>query len=92
MTRSKKELAYDKDSPQFTREMMKRSLRFQQLPQGLQQTLRAIQDGRKKPNKVAVSIRLSQDVVDQLRASGSGWQSRVDEALRTWLRDSQKAS
>jgi uncharacterized protein (DUF4415 family) len=31
--------------------------------------------------KVAVSIRLDRDVVDHLRATGEGWQSRVNAAL-----------
>ena len=35
--------------------------------------------------KEAVSIRLDQDLVAKLRASGPGWQSRVNEALRHWI-------
>lgn len=34
--------------------------------------------------KQAVSIRLDQDLVARLRASGAGWQSRVNDALRAW--------
>ena len=37
--------------------------------------------------KVPVNIRLSPDVLDAFKASGPGWQTRVDEALRTYLRD-----
>ncbi|MEA3031276.1 MAG: hypothetical protein QOG13_2601 [Sphingomonadales bacterium] len=32
--------------------------------------------------KEAVSIRLSPDVLAHFRASGEGWQTRIDEALR----------
>ena len=32
--------------------------------------------------KAKVNIRLSPDVVAALRATGSGWQTRVDQALR----------
>src|SRR4051794_18628320 len=35
--------------------------------------------------KVATSIRLSDDVLTRFRASGPGWQSRIDSALREWL-------
>ena len=35
--------------------------------------------------KERITIRLSRDVVDQFRASGDGWQTRVDAALRDWL-------
>jgi uncharacterized protein (DUF4415 family) len=37
---------------------------------------------QKTPTKVAVSIRLSPEVVKHFKAKGPGWQSRIDEALR----------
>jgi len=40
---------------------------------------------QKAPKKVPVSIRLSPDVAEALRATGSGWQGRADDALRAWL-------
>jgi uncharacterized protein (DUF4415 family) len=40
---------------------------------------------QRTPKKVPISIRLSPDVVEGLRATGTGWQGRADEALRTWL-------
>jgi uncharacterized protein (DUF4415 family) len=40
---------------------------------------------QKAPRKVPISIRLSPDVAEGLRATGSGWQGRADEALRSWL-------
>jgi uncharacterized protein (DUF4415 family) len=32
--------------------------------------------------KVAVSIRLSPEVISHFKANGPGWQSRIDDALR----------
>src|ERR1019366_10474437 len=40
---------------------------------------------QKTPRKVPISIRLSPDVAEGLRATGNGWQSRADQALRSWL-------
>jgi uncharacterized protein (DUF4415 family)/uncharacterized DUF497 family protein len=37
--------------------------------------------------KVPVTIRYDQDVVDAFRATGDGWQTRMNAALREWLRD-----
>ncbi len=37
---------------------------------------------QKKPTKVLVSLRLERDVVEKLRASGRGWQSRANDMLR----------
>jgi uncharacterized protein (DUF4415 family) len=44
---------------------------------------------QKSPKKVPISIRLSPDVAEGLRATGNGWQGRADEALRSWLAGSQ---
>jgi uncharacterized protein (DUF4415 family) len=35
--------------------------------------------------KERATIRLSRDVLDRFRATGPGWQTRVDAALREWL-------
>lgn len=43
---------------------------------------------RQPPSKEAISIRLDIDLVEKLRASGPGWQSRVNQALRDWLEQS----
>jgi uncharacterized protein (DUF4415 family) len=37
---------------------------------------------QKRPTKVLVSLRLEREVVERLRASGPGWQSRVNDMLR----------
>lgn len=36
--------------------------------------------------KERITIRLSPDVVEQFRASGAGWQTRLDAALKDWLK------
>jgi len=36
--------------------------------------------------KERITIRLSPDVVEQFRATGSGWQRRMDYALQDYLR------
>ena len=40
---------------------------------------------QKAPTKEAISIRLDQDVLAYYRASGRGWQSRINEALRKYI-------
>lgn len=37
---------------------------------------------QKAPTKQQVTLRLDQDVLDRFRATGHGWQSRINEALR----------
>ena len=37
---------------------------------------------QKSPTKQLVSLRLSKEVLDYFRATGPGWQARIDEALK----------
>lgn len=39
----------------------------------------------KQDAKQAVTIRYSPDVLEAFRASGPGWQARMNDALRDWL-------
>lgn len=42
-------------------------------------------------HKTPVSIRLSEDVVAFFRAGGKGWQSRVNNALKDWIKEHKHA-
>ncbi|MBC7608072.1 MAG: BrnA antitoxin family protein [Polaromonas sp.] len=41
---------------------------------------------QKTPTKQATTIRLSPDVMAAFKATGAGWQTRIDAALKDWLR------
>jgi uncharacterized protein (DUF4415 family) len=78
--------APDADSPEWTEEDMRNAIPFSELPESVKRAISKIKRGpQKAPTKVPVSIRLSADVVAGLRATGDGWQSRADDALRAWL-------
>lgn len=47
--------------------------------------LRKTRGPNKKPAQEQVAVRLDKEVVGALRASGPGWQTRVNAALRQWL-------
>lgn len=52
--------------------------------------LPTVRVGRPKstqPLKVPTTIRLSPEVSAAFRATGPGWQTRIDEALKEWLKD-----
>ncbi len=36
--------------------------------------------------KTQVTLRLDVDVLEKFRASGDGWQTRINEALKSWVR------
>lgn len=41
--------------------------------------------------KVLLSVRYDADIVEQFKATGDGWQTRMNDALRDWLKDHQPA-
>ncbi len=55
------------------------------LPPTLRKKL-GVRGPQKAPTKERISIRLSREVVERFRESGDGWQTRVDAALREWLK------
>jgi uncharacterized protein (DUF4415 family) len=48
-----------------------------------------VMPGRPKsrtPVKIATTIRFDADLLAALKASGRGWQTRVNEAMREWIK------
>lgn len=60
------------------------------LPSALQSKLRT-RGPQKAPTKERITIRLSPDVVQPFRETGAGWQSRLDAALKDWLKSHKPA-
>ena len=46
---------------------------------------RRMRGPQKAPTKVQTAIRFDADVLAALKASGKGWQTRVNDAIREWL-------
>lgn len=75
----------DVTNPEWKEADFDKAIPFDELPKTLQAKLR----GRPKAavTKERITIRLSADVLSNFRATGSGWQSRIDAALKEWLRE-----
>jgi uncharacterized protein (DUF4415 family) len=86
MPRKLKEPVFDDDNPEWTEEDFARATYFDPPIEAKDLTpeiLARIRRGpQKAPTKVAVSIRLSPEVISYFKAKGPGWQSKIDEALR----------
>jgi uncharacterized protein (DUF4415 family) len=69
---------YD-DIPELTDEMMERADLFVG-----DKLIRRGRPRSEKPKK-QVTLRLDADLLDGLRATGPGWQTRINDVLRDWL-------
>lgn len=46
---------------------------------------------QKRPTKVAVTVRYSPEVLEYFKATGEGWQTRMNEALREYVEQHRAA-
>ena len=77
------DIVFDDDNPEWTKEDFAAARpAHEMLPHHLLKAFPKLRGPQKSPTKVAVSLRLSPDVVAHFRATGAGWQTRIDEALR----------
>lgn len=88
----------DSDSPELDDAWFARARPAHEvLPPKVYEGLTALRRSRgdrgpqKAPTKVATTIRLSPEVSEAFRATGRGWQTRIDEALKDWLRTHKPA-
>lgn len=70
----------DDENPEWTAETFKRAVPFSSLPESMQTMLRG--RPRLAAPKVAVKLRLDQDLLAAMRATGPGWQTRINAILR----------
>jgi uncharacterized protein (DUF4415 family) len=77
----------DDDNPEWTDEDFARAVPFSGLPESLQAKLRKRGRPPAESTKERITIRISPDVLERFRATGPGWQTRMDAALADWLRD-----
>jgi uncharacterized protein (DUF4415 family) len=77
-------IASDPDAPEATDEQLAQAKPFDEAFPALADAMRKNVGGRPKSEnpKVAVSLRLDQEVVARFKASGPGWQTRMNDVLR----------
>lgn len=75
---------------ELTKEDFKRMLPATEV---VPEVVKAYKEGRlkvrglqKAPTKVQTTLRLSRDVVEFFRAAGRGWQTKLDNALKEYVR------
>jgi uncharacterized protein (DUF4415 family) len=87
---SRKDLRDVSDNPELTKADFARAKPFAEVFPDLAVSIRKGRGPNKAPTKRLVSLRLSPEVIEHFKATGDGWQSRIDETLRKVVR--RKAS
>ena len=80
----------DAENPEWTAEEIRRARPLMQmLPKEAVEAIRRYRGQRgpqKSPTKELISLRVDRDVVAAYRATGAGWQTRANEALRAYAK------
>ena len=79
-----RKVIFDDDNPEWTEEDFARAQPIEEFTE----LLAAFPKMRGRPagsNKEQISLRIDKDILDRLRASGPGWQSRINAILRQAL-------
>lgn len=74
---------------ELTEEDFKKAVPFSALPESLQATLLGLKELHKpaQPGKVSTTVRFDREVIEAFRATGKGWQTRMNDALKEWLKN-----
>ena len=78
----------DAENPELTLEDFRRARPLSEFPE-LVEAMRRYRGQRgkqKAPTKELISLRVDRDVVEAYRATGRGWQTRANEALRSYAK------
>ncbi len=81
------EIAHGEDIPELTEADMKNSLSVSEVPllREFYDRMRGERGPQKSPVKARVGLRLDAEIVEHFRSTGSGWQSRINEILKTHI-------
>lgn len=78
---SSKDMRAVSDNPKWTKQDFAKAKPFAEVFPELAATIRR-RGKQKAPTKKAISLRLDPDVLDAYKATGAGWQSRINDDLR----------
>ncbi|MGA3113710.1 MAG: BrnA antitoxin family protein [Syntrophobacteraceae bacterium] len=83
----------DKENPEWTDEDFQHARPASEVlpdlfgPQAAAEMLKPCGRPKAAMSKIHVNIRLDADILEALRATGPGWQARINKVLRDWLKE-----
>lgn len=77
----------DEENPEWTDGVFKRAASLEEsgLPESFKVAARRGRPSKTNP-KVSTTIRFDADIIEAFKLKGAGWQSRMNDALRDWLK------
>lgn len=75
----------DDQAPEWSETDFKAAKRLSDMPAEFQQAVRRARGPQRVPTKIQTTIRFDPDVLEGLKATGRGWQTRVNHVMRDWL-------
>jgi uncharacterized protein (DUF4415 family) len=81
------EIAYDGDSPQTSEADWGQAFVSHSVTELHAETTKRKRGANKLPTKEQVAIRFDGEVLDYFRSTGKGWQTRMNDALKEWVRE-----
>ncbi len=70
------------DTPELTKADFAKARPFKEVSPDLAASIRRGRGPSKSPTKKLISLRISPEVIQYFKSTGTGWQSRIDESLR----------
>ncbi len=86
MTKKPNPTCIDDDAPEWSAADFNTAKRLSEMPADFQHVIRRARGPQKTPRKVQTAVRYDADIIEAFKAEGPGWQTRMNEALRDWLR------
>lgn len=83
------DMAAVSDNPEWTADDFAKAVPFADAFPQIADKMRRARGPQKAPKKVSTTLRLSPEVIEHFRAGGTGWQSRIDAALREFIKGSR---
>jgi uncharacterized protein (DUF4415 family) len=87
------EIAHGEDIPEWTEADFARARPMREMfPEVVEafERMRGQRGPQKTPTKERIGLRLDRDVVEHFRATGPGWQSRINDILAAHVRSAHK--
>jgi uncharacterized protein (DUF4415 family) len=72
----------DDENPEWTSSDFTRALRGSDIPAHIRQAFPKTRGRPRGSSKQLISLRIDTEIVERLRATGPGWQTRVNEILK----------